>query len=46
MEPKYYKARIIKTGKIVYVQWSDMAGEWYEKGTGKPFQSYEIVLWD
>lgn len=44
MEPKYYKARIIKTGKIVYVEWSDIAGEYYEKGTGKAYPVDEIEL--
>ena len=44
MEPKYYKARIIKTGKIVYVEWSDIAGEYYEKETGEAYQCDEIVL--
>lgn len=44
MEPKYYKARVIKTGKIVYVEYSYMAGEYYEKGTGKAYQCGEIEL--
>ena len=44
MEPKYYKARVIKTSKIILVEWSDIAGEYYEKGTGKPYQCDEIEL--
>lgn len=44
MEPKYYKARIIKTGKIVYVEWSKIAGEYYERKTGKAYQVDEIEL--
>lgn len=44
--PKYYKARVIKTGKIVFVEWSDMAGEYYEQGTGKAYRFDEIELID
>ena len=44
MEPKYYKARVIETGIIVYVRWSNIAGEYYEKETGEAYQCDEIVL--
>lgn len=43
---KYYKARVIKTGKIVFIEWSDMAGEYYERGTGNAYLCDEIELID
>ena len=40
----YFKLKCLKTGKIFLAEWSDMAGEWYEKGTGKPYQSYDVEV--
>ena len=38
----YFPVREIKTGRILYAEWSDIAGEWYEKGTGRAYSTGEV----
>lgn len=33
--PQYYKLRDIETGRTFMAEFSEIAGEWYEKGTGE-----------
>ena len=43
-KPHYFKLRDIKTGRVFFAEWSDMAGEWYEQGNGKAHQSCEVEI--
>lgn len=43
-EPHYFKVREIKTGRIFFAEWSDIAGEWYEQGNGNPHQSTDVEI--
>ena len=44
--PHYFKLREIKTGKVFLAEWSNIAGEWYEKGNGNPHQSEDVEIVD
>ena len=43
-EPHYFKVREIKTGRIFFAEWSDMGGEFYEKGNGHPYESSKVEI--
>lgn len=42
--PHYFKLRELKTGRVFLAEWSDIAGEWYERGDGKAYQSNEVEI--
>ncbi len=42
--PYYFKLRELKTGRVFLAEWSDIAGEWYERGNGRAYQSDEVEI--
>lgn len=42
--PHYFKLRELKTGRVFLAEWSDIAGEWYERGNGRAYQSHEVEI--
>ena len=40
----YFKLRDIKTGRVFFAEWSDMAGEWYARGNGQAHKSCEVEI--
>ena len=42
--PHYFKLREVKTGREFFAEWSDIAGERYEQGTGKAYQSQDVRI--
>lgn len=42
--PHYFKLRDVKTGREFFAEWSDIAGEWYEKDTGTAHSSGDVEI--
>ncbi len=41
---KYFKLRDVKTGREFLAEYSDIAGEWYEKFTGEAHSSGDVQI--
>lgn len=42
--PHYFKLRDVKTGREFFAEWSDIAGEWYEKDTGTAHSAGDVEI--
>lgn len=42
--PHYFKLRDVKTGREFFAEWSDIAGEWYEKETGTAHSAGDVEI--
>ena len=42
--PHYFRLRDLKTGREFFAEWSDIAGEWYEKDTGTAHSAGDVEI--
>lgn len=44
MRPHYFRLRDLKTSREFFAEWSDIAGEWYEKDSGTAHSAGDVEI--